>query len=221
MRKSLFVVLGLVVIASSVTARQLQTPTDWKWRTDTPAKLATAGTGVPADGLYFVTMAPGWHITMGPGGLLYPTGRTASGNFTLEAQIFLFPGDSQEEYGIFIGGKSIDGSAAPEYTAFVARKDGQAGLVRAGASREVVGGWKSNDAVLPHPGGDSTAKNILRVEVGAAEVIYSANGKEVGRWPRASLQTDGAFGFRVGKGLNLHISTFDVTQRLAPVPIKK
>ena len=74
---------------------------------------------------------------------------------------------------------------------------------------------------MPHPGGDATAKNVLRVEVGATDVVFSANGKEIAKVPRAGLSTDGAFGFRVGKDLNLHISTLDVTQRLAPVPVKK
>ena len=45
--------------------------------------------------------------------------------------------------------------------------------------------------------------------------------KEIAKVPRAGLSTDGAFGFRVGKDLNLHISTLDVTHRLAPVPVKK
>jgi hypothetical protein len=81
--------------------------------------------------------------------------------------------------------------------------------------------WKANDAVVPHPGGDATARNVLRVEVGATDVAFSANGKEIAKVPRAGLATDGAFGFRVGKDLNLHISTLDVTQRLAPVPVKK
>ncbi len=222
MRKSLFALLGLAVVAVPVTARQLQTPTDWKWRTDTPAKVV-AESKLPPDSFYFVTMAPGWHITMGPGGLLYPTGRTATGNFTLQAEVFLFPGESQQEYGIFLGGKALESAtAAPQYLAFVARRDGQAAVLRRTATGfEPVVGWKANDAVLPHPGGDSTAKNVLRVEVAATEIAFRANDKEIARVPRAGLDTDGVFGFRAGKDVNLHISTLDVTHRLAPVPIKK
>jgi hypothetical protein len=37
----------------------------------------------------------------------------------------------------------------------------------------------------------------------------------------AQVGVDGRIGFRVGKDMNLHISTFDVTRRLAPAPIKK
>ena len=220
MRKMFLSLLAIAVVASVAGARQLQTPTDWKWRTDMPATV-TSESKLGPDTWHFVAMPPGWHITMGPGGLLYPTGRTASGNFTLEAQIFLFPGTTQDEYGVFLGAASLDAAVTPPYLAFVARRDGQAAVLRRSASGfEPVVAWKANDAVLPHPGGDATAKNILRVEVGAADVVFSANGKEIAKVPRVGLSTDGAFGFRVGKDLNLHISTLDVTHRLAPVPKK-
>ena len=74
---------------------------------------------------------------------------------------------------------------------------------------------------MPQAGGEGTAKNILRVEVGPTEIAFSANGKDIANVPRAGLATDGVFGFRVGKDLNMHISTLDVTQRLAPIPVKK
>jgi hypothetical protein len=168
-------------------------------------------------------MPPGWHITMGPGGLLYPAGKTASGNFVLQAEMFLFPGQSQQEYGLFLGGQAIEPATAnPHYVAFVARRDGQAAILkRTGAGVEPLVAWKANDAVVPHAGGEGTAKNILRVEVGPAEIAFSANGKEIAKVPRAGLATDGTFGFRVGQDLNMHISTLDVTQRLAPIPVKK
>jgi hypothetical protein len=221
MKRLTFSLVAVAALAVPATARQLQTPTDWKWRTDAPAKV-TSESKLGPDMWHFVAMPPGWHITMGPGGLLYPTGRTASGNFTLEAQIFLFPGTSQDEYGVFLGAASLDATATPPYLAFVARRDGQAAVLRRAAlGFEPVVAWKANDAVVPHPGGDATARNVLRVEVGATDVAFSANGKEIAKVPRAGLATDGAFGFRVGKDLNLHISTLDVTQRLAPVPVKK
>jgi hypothetical protein len=34
--------------------------------------------------------------------------------------------------------------------------------------------------------------------------------------PRADLKLDGAFGFRVGQGLNLHVVRLDYTSKLAP-----
>jgi hypothetical protein len=38
---------------------------------------------------------------------------------------------------------------------------------------------------------------------------------------RADVHIDGRVGFRVGKDMNLHITTLNVTRKLAPVPVKK
>ncbi len=56
---------------------------------------------------------------------------------------------------------------------------------------------------------------------GAADVVFSANDKEIAGVPRADVMTDGAVGFRIGKSLNMHITTFGLTHQLAPVPVKK
>ncbi len=221
MRRPSVVMLVLALAAVPLLARQLQTPTDWRWRTDGPATLVT-GQDVPADAWRFVAMPPGWHVTTGPGALLYPAGRRAEGLFVLQAEIFLFPGESQQEYGLFLGGRNLEPEGAtPQYLAFVARRDGQAAILKRGASGvEPLVTWKANDAVLTHTGA-GTAKNVLRVEVSAADIAFAANGKDIARIPRGELVTDGTFGFRVGKDVNLHISTLDVTHRLAPVPIKE
>ena len=50
--------------------------------------------------LFFVAMAPGWHITSGPAALLYDPVRTAEGEFRLEAEVFLFPGESDSGFGL-------------------------------------------------------------------------------------------------------------------------
>lgn len=219
-RIGLWVALGLMT--ASLGARQLQTPADWRWRTDVPAKVTNTG-NAGDDVMVYVAMPPGWHITTGPGVALFQPSYTGRGNFTLESQVFLFPGDSQEEYGLFIGGKGLDpASASASYLAFVGRRDGQAAVLRhAGGKVEPIVAWKTNDAVVPHPGGTDTAKNVFRVEVAPTEIIFGANGKEIARVPRAGLDTDGQFGFRVGKGMNLHVSTLDATYRLAPIPVKK
>jgi hypothetical protein len=214
--------VSALALLTSSTSAQLQTPTDWKWRTDAPARV-TAESKLTPDTWHFVAMPPGWHITMGPGGLLYPAGKTASGNFVLQAEIFLFPGGGQQEYGLFLGGQAVEPDAPnTQYLAFVARRDGQAAVLRRTSSGFApVVDWKANDAAVAHTGGDGPVKNVLRVEVGPTDVAYSANGKEIARVPRAGLTTDGVFGFRVGKDVNLHISTFDVTHRLAPTPAPK
>ena len=75
--------------------------------------------------------------------------------------------------------------------------------------------WTPNSAVLPAKGPDPV-KNVLRVEAGAAEVVFSVNGSVVTKQPRGSLAMDGLFGLRIGKGINVHVSRLDHTHRLAP-----
>lgn len=210
-----------VVLGGTLAAFQLKTPADWKWRTDTPATVTEAGGTLPADHWYYVGMPPGWHITTNPGVLLYHPAHEGRGNFTLQSEIFLFPGDNQDEYGVFLGGQSLEPAATPAYIAFVARRDGRAAILqRTGARTTVLVDWKANEAVVPQSGTDAM-KNALKVEVGPTEIVFGANSKEIARIPRAGVVTDGAVGLRVGKSVNLHVSTFDLTHRLAPIPVKK
>ena len=104
----LMLAAGLVLTSTALTAGQ-KTPADWKWRID-GGNGSVTDAAEPRNGeMTFVTMAPGWHVTTGPAALLYhPDYRTKNmDNFAVEAEIFLFPGTSQEEYGIFIGGKNL------------------------------------------------------------------------------------------------------------------
>ncbi len=215
------VLAAAVALVPAVASAQLTTPGDWKWRQDAPAPLATGSEMKPGSWV-FVQMPPGWHITTGPGVLLYPGANgDAGGNFSIEAEIFLFPGASLEEYGVFAGAKDID-AADPSYTAFVLRRDGRAAILkRRGTQITAVADWQARDAILPLVGGKEPVKNVLRVDVTATTVTMSVNGAQVAAVPRQDIDADGRFGFRVGKDMNLHISTLNVTRRLAPAPVKK
>jgi hypothetical protein len=52
---------------------------------------------------------------------------------------------------------------------------------------------------------------VLAVEAGAETVRFFVNDEEVAAVPRAELDVDGIFGFRVNHRLNLHISTLAAT----------
>ena len=52
-------------------------------------------------------------------------------------------------------------------------------------------------------------------------VRFLVNGVRVSAWPRAALQVDGSYGFRIGAGANLHITNLDLTRRLAPFPARR
>jgi hypothetical protein len=221
---TMLTMLILMLACAGAQARltaQLKTPTDWKWRQDAAAPLASGAKLEPGSWV-FVQMPPGWHVTTGPGVLLYPSMHgDVGGNFSLEAEIFLFSGESTEEYGVFLGGQDIEGAAAPDYSAFVLRRDGQAAVLRrrAGQTAEVAA-WQRHEAIVPGKP-DDNVKNVLRVDIDQSNATVWVNGTKVLSVPRAEVRTDGRIGFRVGKDMNLHITTLNVTRKLAPVPVKK
>jgi hypothetical protein len=155
--------------------------------------------------------------------LLYPTTNgEIGGNFSLEAEIFLFPGEAADEYGLFLGGQDIDTSAMPDYSAFVLRRDGQAAVLRRRAGQSTaLAAWQRHEAIVAGKAGDEPVKNILKVDVDATNVTLWVNAAKVAAVPRADVRTDGRVGFRIGKDMNLHITTLNVTRKLAPVPAKK
>lgn len=196
--------LLLLAPASSFAQR----PVAWRVATDSPVK----------DSLAVARMPPGWHITTTTesGAILYDPVLVAQGRFGLSLDVFLFPGHSQEGYGILFGGTDL-GTPHGSWLAFLARRDGRASVqhVHRGTSHTLVE-WMPNDAVKPHPGGDDAQLNTLRVSVEPDSIRFEANGKRITALPRGTLGVDGAFGMRVGKDINLHISNLDHTVRLAP-----
>jgi hypothetical protein len=177
--------------------------------------------GAVNDTVHYVRMPPGWHMTTGPGALLYDPAYAARGRFAIEAEIFLFPGTSQSGYGIFVGGSRLE-SGEPSYLALLIRRDGQVALERVqGASRTLLAPWTASAAVRPHPGGDEVVQNVIRLSVERDSLVVEANAARVLAVARGEESLDGTFGFRVGADVNLHASRLDYLQRLAPVPPRK
>jgi hypothetical protein len=185
-----------------------QRPVAWRVTTDSAVK----------DSLAVTRMPPGWHITTTTesGAILYDPALVAQGRFALSLDVFLFPGDSEEGYGILLGGTDL-GTPQSSWLAFLARRDGRASIAQVeNGARRVLVDWVPNDAVKPHPGGDEAQLNALRVSVEPDSIRFEANGKRITSIARASLDVDGVFGMRVGADVNLHISNLDHTVRLAP-----
>jgi hypothetical protein len=216
----MFAVVALVAAPGALAAMsppmgQLKTPEDWRWRLDAPAAMAPAGKLEPGQ-WWFVAMPPGWHITMGPGGLLYHPAYRAEGRFVVESELFLFPGSSDEGVGVFVGGQALGDDQSPSYAAVLLRKDGQATVVRrAGGEVKPLVDWAPVEGVSPH-GGKDAEKHALRVEAEAATVTFLVDGTKVGALPRPDVAPDGSFGFRLGRGVNVHVVRLDFTQQLAP-----
>lgn len=199
----LFAALMAAAIPLSAQEKELTRPPDWVVRFDRPAADSA---------IYFVDMPPGWHVTTGPAAILYHPDQVASGSYRLKSEIYLFPGERLEGFGVFFGGQDLAG-AGQGYTYFLLRKDGQF-LVkeRRGEETTTLLPWTANAAIVSHDGGEGTAKNVLEVQVGPADVGFFVNGQEVGRVERSGLQADGVFGLRINHRLNVHVTSLTVEQ---------
>lgn len=205
MRTLLLTMTVAAVLAAPSIAQddELTRPSDWQVRFDNPA---------PDNEIYFVDMPPGWHITTGPSAILYNPATTATAPYRIESEIFLFPGERREAFGIIFGGTDLAGEAQT-YTYFLIRKDGQFIIKgRHGSETSTLVPWTAHAAIVPHDGGEGTAKNVLAVTAGDKDVAFEVNGQEVARLERASVTTDGVVGLRVNHRLNIHVASLNVEQ---------
>jgi hypothetical protein len=216
----LLLIVPFAALSSQVTSAGAGSPipAGWRWMTDQGA-VPVAGQQRASDSTFrFEHMAPGWHVTMGPGGVLYPWDGRADGRFVLEGEIIYFSdGADAAEYGVFVGGAGLDGMQA-SWTAFVMRPDGKAAVLRhENGGTRALQEWVGVQGIA---GRDTTGFARHRVSVRAEpdSVRFFVNNVRVGAWPRAALAVDGAYGFRIGRRANLHITNLDLTRRLAPFP---
>jgi hypothetical protein len=212
MRTLLTLVLGTAVTLGGVethgAAQELERPDGWMTRFDQPGASE-------ADVEMFVEMPPGWHVTTGPAGIFWSPSNTASGDFRVEMEVFLFdPEGRREAFGLFVGGRGLEGSGQ-EYTYFLLRDGGQYIIKRrAGREAPTVSPWTSHDAIRTYAdrGDDVSVKNVLGVEAHPDSVRFLVNGTEVARLPRSEVPADGIFGFRVNHAVNVHISRLEATK---------
>jgi hypothetical protein len=195
-------------------------PPGWSWSLDRAARMSAGGKAIGTDSLFeFALMAPGWHLTMGPGGVVFDPREKADHRYVLTAELILFPDASMDaEYGIFVGGMALESAADKQWYAFVVRGDGSAAVLhRAGPETHLVMPWTKHAAVKPRPA-DATVTNVVQLRAEPDSIRFLVNGERITAFARADLNVNGPFGFRVGKGINLHITNLDVTRRLAPFP---
>lgn len=201
--------LALAALVSAPAAAQdLQRPSDWKVRFDDPGASE-------ADLEMFVEMPPGWHITTGPAAIFWNPANSASGDFRVEMEVFLFdPGRRREAFGIFVGGRNLE-DPAQEYTYFLLRNGGEYIIKRReGTEAPTVRPWTGHAAVgafSDRPQGESSVSNVLAVEARGDTVHFLVNGEEVASLPRSEVPVDGVYGIRVNHALNLHVSRLEVS----------
>jgi hypothetical protein len=194
------------LMAASSASAQLKAPPGWKQIFDRGA--------TPDTSFQFVAMPPGFHITTGPGVILFHPSERADGRYTVGADIVLFPNASDVGYGLFIGGQNLE-SKTGDWTAFVLRKDGAFRIEsrRAGADHALTE-WKTHPAIKAETPDGVT--NRLRVRVAPDSIRFVVNDSTVATIGASGVVATGTFGFRVGEKVNLHITTLDVTRHIAP-----
>lgn len=218
--------LVLLVIASPLAAQMSGTqpvpaPTGWQWRLDAAGRIANIPNSTVTDSTFrFEDMAPGWHVTMGPGGFLYDPANTAGGRFAVQAEMILFPSKTNDEFGLFIGGRE-GGPGGEAVSWFVVRRDGQAGVFAfSDGQMRPISDWAPREGIKPLAA-DGTVRTVVRVLAEPDSVRYFVDGARVGAWPRSALPVDGVYGFRIGRGTNMHITNLDITRRHAPFPARR
>lgn len=181
-------------------------PAGWSARPD--------GTG-DLKSVKFVTMEPGYHLTLGPATLLYRKSDRANGPFhTLATFHQMKKLEHAEGYGLFIGGQALDGKGQ-KYTYFLVRDDGTYLIKRRDGDKtsEVTKGWTAHPAVKK---GNAEGKTTNLLEIDAkqnpSKIDYKVNGQTVHTADAASTTVKGIVGLRANHNLDLHVEGFDLHQ---------
>lgn len=181
-------------------------PAGWSARAD--------GTG-DIKSVKFVTMAPGYHVTLGPAAILYRKSDRANGPFhTLATFHQTRKLEHAEGYGLFMGGQALDGKDQ-KYTYFLVRDDGTYLIKRRDGDKtsEVTKGWTAHPAVKK---GNAEGKTTNLLEIDAkqnpSKVDFKVNGQTVYSADAKTMDVKGIVGLRVNHNLDLHIEGYDLHQ---------
>jgi hypothetical protein len=210
------VVLLAFLAGTPVLAQEAapKVPPAWKVRADNGTATVVADPQLEvnrSDTVRLVTMPPGWHITTGPAIITWDPAWQASGNYRVELESFLFPGERQEGFGLFVGGTDLEGPGQ-SYLYVLLRKNGEIIVKRRdGAETATIVPWLPHPAIVPQTEG--TAKNVLAIEVTSDSVRVFVNHQRVSGLPRSGLPTDGQVGLRVNHMLNVHVTRVDITKQ--------
>jgi hypothetical protein len=160
-----------------------------------------------------VPMGTGLHVTLGPAIILYRDTHDGNGPFHTLATFTQTKNPSHPEgYGLFFGGKALNG-AGQRYTYFLVRGDGTYLVKRREGEKtsQVTKGWAADAAVHK---ADAKGKATNRLEIDAKrdpnKIVFMANGKVVYTMDAKEADVNGVVGLRVNHNLDVHIDGFDV-----------
>ena len=162
----------------------------------------------------FAVMEPGYHLTLGPATILYRKDDRVDGPFhTLATFHQIKRWEHPEGYGLFFGGRDLDGPNQA-YTYFLVRDDGTYNIkVRNGDKvAQFTDGWVADPAIKKADAKGATT-NLLEIDakLDPKRISFKVNGKEV-KWMPSHFASSvkGIVGLRVNHNLDLHIEGFGV-----------
>ena len=177
-------------------------PAGWSARPDDTGDLKN---------VKFVTMGPGYHVTLGPATILYRKSDRANGPFhTLATFQQTKKLEHSEGYGLFMGGEALDGKGQ-KYTYFLVRGDGKFIIKRRNGPTDpaTIVPWTENAAIVKADA-NGIAKNELSILLSGGKVSFMANGKEVYATAPGAVDTKGIAGLRINHNLDVHVDGFAV-----------
>ena len=160
-----------------------------------------------------VPMGQGLHVTLGPAIILYRESHDGNGPFHTLATFTQTKNPSHPEgYGLFFGGKALNG-AGQQYTYFLVRGDGTYLVKRREGEKttQITKGWVA-DAAVHKADAKGTATNLLEIDAkrDPSKIVFKANGKPVYTMDAKAADVNGVVGLRVNHNLDVHVEGFDV-----------
>ena len=180
-------------------------PDGWSARLDRGTDMAK---------VKFVTMPPGWHVTLGPAAIFWRDTDKVNGPFHTVATIHQMKAPTHPEgYGLFYGGQALTGEGQ-KYVYFLIRGDGTYLIKeRAGAeTTNITEGWVEHAAVKKQDAEGKSA-NKLEIDAMGEQVRFLVNGQEVHSMAAAPGVLNGNVGLRMNHNLDLHVEEFAVHPR--------
>lgn len=168
----------------------------------------------PAPG-HFVTaeLPEGVRLTTGPAGIAWRPGDTISmGDFRAEAVLTLHgaPVAYRESYGIFVGGRGLEGSSA-SYLYLLVRPTGEYMLKRRiGETNEVIVDWLPHATVQGVVADGDEPVNTLAIEVRGGETRFLVNGVVVFVMPTDEARPYGVAGLRMNHRLDVTLGEWSL-----------
>jgi hypothetical protein len=216
LRRALPIAL-ISVLAIPVAA---QVHAGWKVRVD-GSHSASAPDGAPT--LKFAPTGKGFHVTGGPGAILWDPARTVKGVYAVEATFTLMkPSAKVTDYGLVFGAADVEG-AAPTYVYFTIAQDGTF-QVRQRAGDQVNDIEKSLHFAIRKPDASGTSTNTLEVQVAPTAVSYLINDAVVHATPTRTgtgaftegEKTNGIVGIRIDGDIDLQVDAFELHSPFTP-----